>query len=362
MSSSWTKQPYLYLLLGIVIFAVGSEADNKNWEVQSGDFVVEVTGNQNQPKYFFWLEGQKNKSFVMFHKLYEATLNNGSVTPAGHGTMVSLPSLSWVFTKPILTTGTCYKTEYQQTTCKNCSLQTKNATKGCAVCQTLSLSKECSCVDQTNNVFCNCSVTSPFECKETEFNITNSANSKEDESWKSIQFRSHLVNLTTNSHLKIDIEVDGYRFKYNNTVLVIEVSLDLGSGTVLTDHRSFVRVGDSYFSSQQWAVIEPGASNVSVSLQYKGNVIQLIYQHYPSGSNLIHDPTIGFVTEHDDPFPKSDSSSSSSSTDSSSDHSGSSSHKFPWWGIALVCVAVVAVVAIGIAVVFRRKTSTYQEI
>jgi len=79
------------LILGMVV------GDNTNFQVTAGNFVVSVTGNENVPKYNYWLQSAPLDTYsVKFDLLYETT-GNGN---ARAGT-VGLASLSYVFSNPV---------------------------------------------------------------------------------------------------------------------------------------------------------------------------------------------------------------------------------------------------------------------
>src|SRR4051794_21147859 len=47
---------------------------NSNFQVETDTFVVRVTGNENVPKYDFWLKANPNdKYFVKFDRMYECS-------------------------------------------------------------------------------------------------------------------------------------------------------------------------------------------------------------------------------------------------------------------------------------------------
>jgi hypothetical protein len=82
-----------------------------NFECQSGDFVVQVTGNQNVPKYSFYL----NSDAADVYKLQFSQMNELS---AGQKTYsLSLSSLDWTFTTPAVvdTSSNCSSVETQFT-------------------------------------------------------------------------------------------------------------------------------------------------------------------------------------------------------------------------------------------------------
>eukprot|EP01094_Clydonella_sp_ATCC50884_P006650 TRINITY_DN15863_c0_g1_i1.p2 TRINITY_DN15863_c0_g1~~TRINITY_DN15863_c0_g1_i1.p2 ORF type:complete len:383 (-),score=142.33 TRINITY_DN15863_c0_g1_i1:219-1304(-) len=358
----------LAIIFAAVLCAV-AVVSAENWTVESGDFVVEVTGNENVPKYTYYLTSNStNKSKVFLHKIYE--MSGGKKVG---GTNVALPSLSWTFTKPASSNEECLDVVSNSTVCDNCNLAAWNASAPnatvpieCEPCAELPSGPDDECVCTTTEdddmvsftTVCNCTYNVYSMCNETSFNITNTAGPR----WDELNFVNHLLNTTENSHLKIDIELYGYKFDSTDAEaqLVIEFSADLGDGTTLSDNSTFFRVGNSYISSEQWAAV--GNTTVGVNMttscdsgDCSGSTdVQFVYDHFPDGETLIHDPTIGFVTKDDDPF---------------GDEGSSSSDGWGTWTIVFIVVGSVAAVAVvgvivaaAVVMVMKSRKSGYETV
>ena len=224
-----------------------------NFNCTAGPFSIEVTGNQNVPKYSFYVESNYTNSdssddtpyggsyAVQFQEIWE-TDADGNKTP---GSTISLPSLNWNFTVPAVIV-------YDDDDCTT----------------------------------------------ETTFNITNIVQSGE-KYWDNLVFINHLTNSSTS--LKFDVWIENYKWQSpDSTNLVISVLLHSDQNDADGPaNDTYSSVGNAFFSVSPTAMAFADTSDpsnyvdVNVTLVTSGGSqnIEIVYGYF-TGS-LLHDPTMG---------------------------------------------------------------------
>ena len=232
----------------------------KNFNCQAGEFVVSVTGNQNVPKYSFYMNSEYSYDYdygtteyayddteddevyggeykIQFQQIFETDSSGHQVTHS----KVSLPSLSWEMTMPVAL---------------------------------LHDDDECT--------------------QETTFNITNT----DGPNWTKLVFVNHLYLAGNTSSLKFDVVVEDYEWvgdDTSNLVLSVDYSSN-GAGNASISNSTTATVGDSYLYISPQAYGYPNSSdplnNQTVAASYTNSgKIEISYTHF-TGS-LVHDPTFG---------------------------------------------------------------------
>ena len=301
-----------------VVEPICEYSGKSNFECQSGDFYIAVTGNENVPMFTFWMEedeytysseveasqnetvpdydddaayddadldddtyvdpiptllSQIQTTFfpwvpvkiveqveteeddddaayysqykIQFKQLWEATVDGDKVKKVP-GSELSLASLTWNFTTPVVITDS-----------------------DCA--------------------------------QETTFNITNIDTSRSR--WTAFSLVNHLsMNADNTSSLKFDVLIEEYQWVSSDpsTYLVLIFQLDGPSNSNVSSDDSSVIVGEAYFNISSTALAFPNPNDpgdnytVTATVDYQGGNIELFYSHFDG--SLVHDPTIGIFT------------------------------------------------------------------
>jgi len=218
---SFTVIIHLLCLLLIQFSSYMVVAANNNIHVETANFGVDVTGNQNVPKYEYYLLKTPNKKYsVMFDTVQEATADDGTGTVPGSDE--ALASLTWVY----------------------------------------------SAVTEING--------------EATFTIT-SGPSKRNGHFSSIVVNNHLNKGSTanSTTIRFDLRFNNFNFiGGNNSRLVISFNLEVDSSNI------FEIVNTANFNG-------PSNGVVNAFLVDGGQKKSIVYGHFPSGSQLVHDSTLG---------------------------------------------------------------------
>ena len=256
-----------------------TESGQANFECQTGDFVVSVTGNQNVPKYSFYLasnytydyeynyysydeneeynyeyNGDSSKSIesvkdeennstyggeykLQFSQFFE-TDNDGK--KSSHST-ISLSSLSWEFTQPIVI-----------------------------------LHDDDDCT------------------QETTFNITNT--NPQDGYWSKLVFVNHLYMVDNSSSLKFDVVIEDYEWQDSNSAYLVLSLMYNGGENATVENSTLASTGNSYLYINPTAYSYPNSSNPSINETVQATFtdsgkVEISYSRF-TGS-LVHDPTFG---------------------------------------------------------------------
>lgn len=228
---------------------MGAKKKSGNTTIETDTLAVEIKGGLNVPSFFFWHIDEDNTTYkLQLDQIFEAVDNNSNeVYNLGEDKRVanshlSLASLNWNFSD---------------------------------------FEEEKDSSDVTTAI---------------HFNLTTSAgkgNPLHDNLL--IQFRMHITS-SNDAELKFDVIIDGYTFKDDSAMLVVGFKLITAGNEEPSQNDDTVQFGDGYFSSEPTAQDDDGTIAVGLSTGNEGESkkIFLAYEHF--SGKLVHDPTIGVVT------------------------------------------------------------------
>jgi hypothetical protein len=207
----------------------------------SGNFVINVPGNGNQPRYTFYLNGTNVTTYysVRFQKMFEVD-GQGNQVPSSQLSLSSV-AFDWSSTS--------------------------------------------STADGFN------------------FNIT--ASNQKNVPFTSLILANHLLNASSTNNLKFDVIISGYQWISPNSSLVLQFTLSTSSSmsgaasnstnSALSGGGSSISTGDAFFSITPSATC--GSASISATLTANSASdspgIWLTYGHFNSSCTLVHDPEIG---------------------------------------------------------------------
>ena len=231
---------FFYILF--LIFSISSQnlECKGNIHAESDNFIIDVTGNQNVPKYEFALKDSNNSSKaykIQFNSIIELdSLNATSKLPRSN---LALSSIDW-----------CFSEIYQV-------------------------------MNNNNNV--------------TTFILNGTSTDRFDQ----IQFVNHLFKKEENGvstiGVKFDVNIKNYIYQnegnqvFPTLVITFSSSEELPNENLKETDKNQFNIGDAFFSSS--STTDEGGQ---VNLLYKNNELWLIYPHF--NQTLHHDPSFGFKT------------------------------------------------------------------
>jgi hypothetical protein len=236
-----------------------SPGNSNNWECQTGNFVVQVNGNQQVPKYSFFLSGNGTDDYTygsssVDGEVYKIQFSQLNELADGQKTSTfSLSSLSWQFTTPKV-------------------------------------------VDTSPDKDCTST--------ETQFEITSQNDPKAN--FESITFVNHLADSNNTSSLKFDVIITNYQWQdasSDSLELLFTYTGGSANDNATYTNSTTYSVGTSYISINPVAygyvdLTDPSVNQtVSVTFDADGK-FGFIYSKF--NGSLVHDPTIGIDTDSDD--------------------------------------------------------------
>ena len=356
------------LLIGLVSCRL--PAQNQSIVVETGDFMVQVSGKENVPEYIYWLTSDPGReSIVFFTRIYEAIEEeDGNLTMTDFE--VPFSGLDWVYTNPDSefveglnsTEYGNYRCSFEYVSLEDCIGQF-NEEKASIITEEWG----CDYVVEIDPLLCSpdfdsffswsCMVPCVFTPKETQVNFFSITNyGREDGKWwEALTFRNNVNLLNTTQNIKVDILLEGYEFqtKGENVKLVFEMATSLASSPNNTNSSSFENeeeVSDLYAINNAYIISNPyaetnrgtiGAKMVSGEETGEETDVKLVFDRF-HGGELVHDPKFGYAI----------GANVIILVDWS--HWGMMGLAWFWWIlISLVCLVVICLV--GLIVLLRRR-------
>jgi len=341
---------------------------NLNFECSVGDFHLQVTGNQNVPKYTVWSSSDNSTTYkFQLQTSYEATYHGEELKKEG-GTNIGMASLTWSFS--------------------DVAVYMENITF-CGVYD--DYSGEC----VSNATYC---------YAEASFNITNNGEGA-DGRWTSFVMVNHLGmgnesslpesteyngdyvyhyyydnqdNSTTNA-VKIDFVITDYNWVNNSDDVYFAIECkfqESGSGDSVnssyaydgydyddsddptlsdSDDEQSASYDNGFFSVSNTAnaTLDGNSTVINVNLTQSGNTLTIVYSHFDNGASLVHDPSLGVSSKQ-----------ATTTTDNNNGDDGTDlTALWVTLGVigSLVLIGGVAAAVVG-AIVYQKKKNSYAAI